>query len=142
MGFRPIGIQVSLPSCIKVYGAHILICTHTVYVVFAGHNFLVMFSGFCCGYVFCPHTVHVTDTCAWLIIVSTTLLHEFPMKYFNSKFSHFNVLQEINHCYKSHIYKCHIPALVSHCLLLPLCILRFNITMVTEFVINTHLPLN
>ncbi len=60
MGFSPIGIQVSLPSCIKVYGAHALIWTHKLCVVFIWHDFLLSF--FLC-FVFFPNFVCPYSIC-------------------------------------------------------------------------------
>lgn len=113
MGFSPIGIQVSLSSCIKVYGAHVLIHTRLSFVcsVFFGRNF-----GFCCDFdvvfffILCPHTVDIRSTCAWLI-VTITMLHDFNIEkevLTQSSVMFFFFYMKII-IVVSHVYQCHIP---------------------------------
>lgn len=110
MGFGPIGIQVSLSSCIEVYGAHILIRTRVSFVwVFLDVTlfFAVILMSF--FFILCPHTVDIRSTCAWLI-VTLTVLHDFNIEK--------EVLTQSSVMFMfymkiiivvSHVYQCHIP---------------------------------
>lgn len=104
MGFSPMGIQVSLPSCINVYGTHILICTDVLCVFFPLGIILsftlscfvftvIMFRwnhwtfSFPFFYYEFVSTYCLCTGCwlAWLSIVPI-ILHEFPSKNISTQF--------------------------------------------------------